>query len=151
MKKKIPPDAYAMYLSQGPGRSYAAVAKLLGVTKRAVAFRAERDNWQKKLQEDEAKAREKAEKAAAENIQTLREQDLKVIRFSKGRCVEALKTLPIDSATDAIKNFMLLVKVERELRGDPETNASRLEEITRDEIRTLLTTQPAGTDGPDDY
>ena len=151
MKKKIPPDAYAMYLAQGPGRSYAAVAKVLGVTKRAVAFRAERDNWQKKLQADEAIAREKSEKAAAENIQTVREQDLKVVRFGKGRCVEALKTLPIDSATDAIKSYMLLVKMDRELRGEPEANASRLEEITREEIRTLLTTRPVGADGPDDY
>ncbi len=151
MKKRIPPDAYAFYLSLGVSRSYSAVAEKYGVSKRAVAFCAEREGWQKKLAADEGKVREKAERAAAENIQTLRDQDLKVIRFGKGRCVETLKTLPIESATDAIKTYMLLVKAERELRGDPETNASRLEEITRDEIRTLLTTQPAGTDGPDDY
>ena len=151
MKKKIPPEAFAFYLALGVGRSYGAVAERFSVTKRAVAFCAEREGWQKKLAKEEESARERAEKQAAESIQTLREQDLKVIRFSKGRCVEALKTLPIESATDAIKSFTLLVKVERELRGEPETNASRLEEITREEIRTLLTTKPVGADGSDDY
>jgi hypothetical protein len=46
VKKKIPPDAYAFYLGLGPGRSYQAVAERYVVTKRAVAFCADRGHWQ---------------------------------------------------------------------------------------------------------
>lgn len=152
MKKKIPADAFAFYLGLGPGRSYKAVADRFGATKRAVAFRAEKEEWQKRVREEETKLREKAEKQAAESIATTTKQHLKVFRFAQGRCIEALKTMPIDSAVDAIKIYALTIDKERQLRGDPaDERASRLEEITREEIRTLLTTTPVGTNGPDDY
>ncbi|MFN0009317.1 MAG: hypothetical protein ACKVXR_15545 [Planctomycetota bacterium] len=152
MKKKIPPDAFAFYLGLGPGRSYQAVADRYTVTKRAVAFCAERENWQKRIREEDQKLREKAEKQAAENNKTVREGQLRVLRFIQGKAIEALKAMSIDSAVDAAKVYTLALDKERQLIGDNgDQSASLVEQITRDEVRTLLTTKPVGADGPDDY
>ena len=152
MKKKIPPDALAFYLGLGPGRSYQAVAERYSVSKRAVAFCAEREHWQKRIREEDQKLREKAEKQAAENNKTVREGQLKVLRFIQGKAIEALKAMSIDSAVDAAKLYALAIDKERQLLGDTDGQSpSMVEQITRDEVRNLLTTKPASEDGPDDY
>jgi uncharacterized protein YdaU (DUF1376 family) len=152
VKKKIPPDAYAFYLGLGPGRSYQAVAERYVVTKRAVAFCADRENWQKRIREEESKLREKAEKQAAESNKTVRQGQLKVLRFIQGKAIEALKDMSITSAVDAAKVYTLALDKERQLLGDSgDENPSVVEQITRDEVRNLLTTRPVGADGPDDY
>lgn len=152
MKRKIPPDAFAFYLGLGPGRSYQAVADHYKVSKRAVAFCAERENWQKRIREEDEKLRQKAEKQAAESNKTVREGQLKVLRFIQGKAIEALKAMSIDSAVDAAKVYTLALDKERQLLGDSGDKApSIVEQITREEVRDLLTTRPAGTDGPDDY
>jgi hypothetical protein len=152
VKKKIPPDAYAFYLGLGPGRSYQAVAERYVVTKRAVAFCADRENWQKRIREEDSKLREKAEKQAAESNKTVRQGQLKVLRFIQGKAIEALKDMSITSAVDAAKVYTLALDKERQLLGDSgDENPSVVEQITRDEVRNLLTTRPVGADGPDDY
>ena len=150
MKKKLGPDAFAFYLGLGPGRSYAAVAERFGVTKRAVAFCAERENWQERLVEEEQKLRDSAVKAAAETIESATEKHLKVLRFIQGKAIEALKAMPIENAVDAVKAYTLALDKERQVRGSPADQAAgRIEQITRDEIRTLLTTKPPAEDGSD--
>ena len=152
MKKKIPPDAFAFYFGLGPGRSYKAVGDRYTVTKRAVAFCAEREKWQKRIREEEAKISAKAEKEAAENNRTVRQGQLKVLRFMQGKAVEALKAMSIDSAVDAAKVFTLALDKERQLLGDTGGQSpSIVEQITREEVRNLLTTKPVGADGADDY
>ncbi len=59
--KKIPPEAFDHYFSLGPPRSYQAVAERYGVTKRAVTNLARREDWQRRLTEIEAKARDEAD------------------------------------------------------------------------------------------
>lgn len=152
MKRKIPPEAFAFYLGLGVGRSYQAVAERYSVSKRAIATRAEKEGWQAKLAEEEQKARVSAEKQAAESIETVNEKHLKVLRFIQGRAIESLKSMPIESAMDAVKAYALSLDKERQIRGSPsEQAASRIEEITRQEIRTLLTTKPRDPNDPDDY
>ena len=152
MKKKIPPDAYALYLGLGPGRSYQAVADHYKISKRAVAFCAERERWQERIREEEKKLREKAEHQAAESNKTVRQSQLKVLRFIQGKAIEALKEMKIDSAVDAAKVYTLALDKERQLLGDTGGESpSIVEQITRDEVRNLLTTRPVGAEGPDDY
>ena len=152
MKKKIPPDAFAFYLGLGPGRSYQLVAERYGVSKRAVAFCSEREHWQARLAEEDNKVRERAEKAAAESNQSSIEKHLKVFRFIQGRSIETLKSLPIETAMDAVKAYGLAVDWERQLLGGTgNTSASVVEQITREEVRNLLTTRPVGADGQGDY
>jgi uncharacterized protein YdaU (DUF1376 family) len=122
------------------------------VTKRAVAFCADREDWQKRIREEESKHREKAEKQAAESNKTVRQGQLKVLRFIQGKAIEALKDMSITSAVDAAKVYTLALDKERQLLGDSgDENPSVVEQITRDEVRNLLTTRPVGADGPDDY
>ena len=45
--RKIPPEAFDHYFSLGPERSYEAVARKYGVTKRAVTKLAKRESWQR--------------------------------------------------------------------------------------------------------
>ena len=152
MKRKIPLDAFAFYLALGVGRSYAAVAERYSVSKRAVAFKAEKERWQERIAAEEKQARVHAEKQASESIESVNDKHLKVLRFIQGRAIEALKSMPIETAMDAVKAYALSLDKERQLRGGPaDQAASRIEEITREEIRTLLTTKPRDPDDPGDY
>jgi hypothetical protein len=152
LKKKIPPDAFAFYLGLGPGRSYQSVADRYTVTKRAVAFRAEKEKWQDRIREEDQKLREKAEKQAAESNKTVRQGQLKVLRYIQGKAIEALKEMKIDSAVDAAKVYTMALDKERQLLGDTDGESpSMVEQITRDEVRNLLTTKPPSEDDPDDY
>ena len=49
MSGKLPDDCFAYYVSLGAERSYHAVARHYGVTKRTVARRAAEEDWQGKL------------------------------------------------------------------------------------------------------
>lgn len=152
MKRKIPPEAFAFYLGLGVGRSYAAVAERYTVSKRAVAMRADKERWQDRIADEEQKARASAEKQAAESIETVNEKHLKVLRFIQGRAIEALKSMPIDTAMDAVKAYALSLDKERQIRGGPADQAlSVVEKITRDEIRNILTTKPRDPGDPNDY
>lgn len=151
MKRKIPPEAFAFYLGLGVGRSYSAVAERYNVTKRAVAFKAEKERWQERLEQEERKASTKAEKEAAESIESVNEKHLKVLRFIQARSIEALKEMKIETAMDAVKAFALALDKERMIRGPGDQAASRIEEITRQEIRSLLITTRASPDDPNNY
>ena len=49
MTNKLPTEAYEYYIAIGPKRSYSAVAKRYGVSKRSVTKRARRDKWQDRV------------------------------------------------------------------------------------------------------
>ena len=163
MNRKLPPDAFTFYFSLGPGRSYQAVAEKFDVSKRAVSNLAERENWQAKIAELERKAREQAEAKALETLDDMNERHLKVLRFIQGRAIDALKTMPIESAMDAVRAYTMSVDKERTIRGEPSDRTHiDLAEVTREEIRTLLKVVPAAVpsgegasertvaEGPDD-
>ena len=152
MKRKIPPEAFAFYLGLGVGRSYSAVAERYSVSKRAVAMRADKEKWQEKLAEEERKARTKAEKNAAESIETVNEQHLKVLRYIQGKSIEALKTMPIETAMDAVKAYSLAFDKERLIRGGTgDQTLAVVVQTSRDEIRGVMTRTPLNPDDPTDF
>ena len=143
MNRKLGSDAFTFYFSLGPSRSYQAVAEKYGVSKRAVSNMAEREKWQEKLAELERKARDQAEAKALETLEDMNERHLKVLRFIQGRAIDAMKSMPIESAMDAVRAYTMSVDKERTIRGEP-TDRTQIDlaEVTREEIRTLLRVVP---------
>ncbi len=82
--KKIPPEAFDFYFSLGPGRSYQTVAERFGVSKRAVTNLAKREDWQRRLVEIEAKAREEADKKNAQTLKAIHERQLQSLGSARG-------------------------------------------------------------------
>ena len=80
MVNRIPANAYDEYLAMGADRSYRALAEQYGVSKVAVYKRAKKDGWQQRIAELDAKAREQAEEEAVDEIQAIRDQQLKEAR-----------------------------------------------------------------------
>jgi hypothetical protein len=152
VNRKIPPDAFTYYASLGPKRSYQAVAEHYTVSKRAVTGLADREKWQERLMEIERKARDKADEKVLETLEEMNVRHLKVLRFIQNKSIEALKSMPIDSAMDAVRAFGLCLDKERTIRGEPSDHSQvDIAQVTRDEMRRLLTTDPVGTNGPDDW
>lgn len=73
MNRKIPQDAFGFYFSLGVSRSYGAVAEKYGVSKRAVALLASREQWQPRIAELERKARQRTDELAVESRERTRE------------------------------------------------------------------------------
>lgn len=59
-------DAFGYYVSLGPRRTYRAVAKHYGVSKRTVSARAASEGWQQRIRDLEQKARAAADAEALE-------------------------------------------------------------------------------------
>src|SRR5215471_9000959 len=141
MAAKLPPEALGYYIELGAGRSYAAVADHFGVSKRAVVSRAIRDNWKQKVSEIEAKAKVDAEKRAGESLEAMNERHLRSLRAIQGKALEALRTMPIETAMDAVRALDLGIRGERVVRGEPsERTAVGIEDIVKREYQSWMTT-----------
>jgi hypothetical protein len=117
--KKLPDEALAVYLAQGAGRSHQAVATHFGVDKKTVTNRAMKENWKGRVAEHDRQRRAEAEKRAGESISAMDERHLKVAGYIQGRSIETLKSMPLDSAMDAVKAYKLAAEMERMIRGRP--------------------------------
>lgn len=138
--RKIPQDAFAFYLSLGPGRSYAQVAKNFGVSKRAVVTLATRENWQRQAEDLERTAREKANAKAGESIEEMNERHLKIARVVQNKALEALRQFPLETALHAVRALESSVRQERAIKGEPagETTSSIEDIIRREYSRWML-------------
>jgi hypothetical protein len=117
--KKLPDEAFAFYLAQGAGRSHQGVATHYGVDKKTVTNRAVAENWKDRVAEHDRQRRAEAEKRAGESISAMDERHLKVAGYIQGRSIETLKSMPLDSAMDAVKAYKLAAEMERMIRGRP--------------------------------
>ncbi|MEM7517345.1 MAG: hypothetical protein AAF368_10535 [Planctomycetota bacterium] len=139
MSKKLPIEAFAFYAGLGPDRSYSDVAREFGVSKRTLIRRAKSEDWLARIEKIEAEARLKMDKKAVESIEEMGERHLKILRAIQGKALATLQRMELGSAMDAVRSLDLAVKSERLLRGDgSERDAERIEELHREEIRTLL-------------
>jgi len=145
--RTLPLEAYSYYVSLGPERSYQAVATEFASSKRTVVRRAKLEDWQRRIEKIESEARLRVDKKAVDSIEEVSERHLKILRAIQSKALQALQTMEITSAMDAVRALDLTVKAERVVRGDPsDRDQARLEEITRDEIQNLL----ASTESDDD-
>ncbi len=123
MRKKIPLDAFEYYFALGAGRSYRAVAEHFGVSKTAVANAAEREGWQRRVEEREQKARDAAEKESEETLEEMRRDHLKLLRLMRLKAIEVLQRMPLERSIDGIKTLELVIRQERLIRGEPSERA----------------------------
>ncbi len=139
MSSRIPPDAFDYYVALGPDRSYRAVAEHYDVTKRAVTKRAASEGWAQRLEQIELAARERSDERLVETLEDMNVRHLKILKAVQGKALTTLKGTPLSSGMDAVRALEMTIRQERLIRGEPtERNAMSIEEITREEIRSLL-------------
>lgn len=139
-RRRIPPDAFEIYMSLGPDRSYQAVADRLGVSKRAVTDRAAKERWKEKVDQIEAKARKGAEQRMIETLEEMNSRHMKSLRLVQARAIEALRGMTLESAMDAVRALDLAVRQERLIRGEPSERAAvQVEEVIRREYSRWMT------------
>jgi hypothetical protein len=143
MVARIPPDAFDVYFSLGPSRSYQAVAARFGVTKRAVTKHAVRAGWQQRLADLERKARERSDDKIVETLDSMNGRHLRMWQVVQGRALEALKAMPLKDAMAAVRALDLSVKGERVARGEPtERGALDIESVIRREYESWMRPVP---------
>jgi hypothetical protein len=145
MTNKIGIDAFEYYIALGPGRSYQAVADKYGVTKRAVTKKATLENWQQRIIDRERKAHEAMDKKAVETLEQMSARHLKVCKLIQRKALEALRSMPLTTAMEAVKALNLTIKQERLVRGEPTDRTASVEEVIKREYERWLT-----SDNPDD-
>ena len=119
MGRKLPEQAYEHYLELGVERSYQTVADHYGVSKAAVVNRAKRDDWQGRLRRIEREARERTERKAVDDMEAVRERQLKSARYLQARALEALRDLPPAQAGRVAQALNIAWKHELLLLGEP--------------------------------
>jgi hypothetical protein len=145
MAKKIPPDAFNLYVGLGADRSYQAVAERYGVTKRAVTKLAARERWQDRVVELERKAREGAEQKALESLEAMNLRHLRSLKVVQGRALEALRSMPLSTAMEAVRSLDMAIRQERLIRGEPsDRTAVSVEEVVKREYRRWMKPEEAG-------
>ena len=150
MVRKIPPDAFSYYLSLGTQRSYEAVARKYGVSKRAVTKLGTKEHWQDRLIELERKARQSTEQKTVETLEAIHERHLRAMRVLQVKGLEALKSYPLTTAMDAVRAIEIGVKNERLIWGEPsDRTAVSVEEIIKREYERWMV--PAGRNGNADH
>ncbi len=132
--KKLPDDAFSVYLAMGVRRSHQAVADRFGVDKKTVTNRAMKEGWKQRIDDHERAERERLERNAAESVATMNDRHLKLISFIQGRAIETLKAVPLDTAINAVKALSIAIDKERVIRGEPTQRSTiDLERKLRDE------------------
>ncbi len=154
MTGKIPPDAFMVYFSLGPDRSYQTTADRFQVSKRAFVKMAVNENWQERVEKLERKAREATEQKAVETLEAMHTRHLKSVRVIQGKALEALKAQSLSSAMEAVRALELSIKQERLIRGEPtDRSVVAVEDVIRREYARWLdngdTEEEADEDEPD--
>ena len=68
----------------------------------------------------------------------MNQRHLKVLKVIQGKALEALRTLPLERATDAVKALELVMKQERIARGDPDEGNETVEQLIKREYERWL-------------
>src|SRR5688572_27623752 len=135
---RIPPGAYEAYLEQGAERSYQALADRYGCSKTAIVKKAKKERWQERIAEIERKARERAEEKAVDELEAVRQRQLKESRFLLARSLQVLKSQPPERGIRAAAAINIAWKHELLLLGEPTERQANVEELIKRETRDLL-------------
>ena len=151
MVRKLPHDAFEYYVSLGIDRSYQAVADHYKVSKVTVVNRAKKERWQQELREIEQEARDRMRKKALDDLEAVRERQLKTARYLQSRAIEMLKDLPPEKAVKAAAALSIGWKHELLLLGEPsERTEVDVWDRVREEQERWLTTIEEVEKEPDD-
>jgi transposase-like protein len=136
---RIPTDAFEVYVSLGPDRSYQAVASKLGVAKRSITRLATRDHWQERLLQIEREAQERVREKLTESMEAINTRHLKMTRAVQAKALAALQALPLNTGMDAVRALDLAIKQERLILGEPnERTAVSVEDTIKREYQRWM-------------
>jgi len=140
---KIPPDAFEYYVGLGLQRSYQAVAKRYGASKRAVAKRAATEQWAERLVKIERTARDRLDAKMTETLEAVNTRHLQTLRAIQAKALQALQVMPLDSGMDAVRALDTAIRQERVILGEPgERSAISVEEIIKREYERWMAPAP---------
>jgi transposase-like protein len=146
---RLPADAFSQYLALGPERSYEALARRLGVTKRTISRVATKERWQERIAKIEQQARERTDEKAAESIEAINTRHLQILRAIQSKALQGLAAVRLDNAMDCVRALDLAIRQERVVLGEPgERNAVSFEEVARKEFERWM--KPADDEGGED-
>jgi hypothetical protein len=140
VNRRIPQDAFECYYALGQARSYEALAERYGVSRRAIAKVAAKEGWKERVRELDLTARQRATEKLLETAEEMSARHLKVLRFIQSKAIEAIRSMPSDSAMDGVKAYTAAVNQERLVRGEPTERAELdiAEVVRRESARWLL-------------
>lgn len=139
MSGRLPDDAFEHYVSLGPERSYQAVADHYDVAKVTVTRHAKAQDWQGRIRELDAKARERSDQKLLEAMEVVRERHLKSARVLQAKALEALAKLPPEKAVKAAQALAIGWKHELLVLGEPTERQATVEETIRREYERWMT------------
>lgn len=121
VRRRVGADAFAIWAAMPESeRSFAAVAKILGVDRSSVFRTANRERWRKRLEKLEPQvARRTEEKIDAELVESLSDVRARQARIGKElqeRGLEALEKFDIVDTKDALKAIDLGTRIEAQAR-----------------------------------
>lgn len=99
---RVPANAFELYTQMGQKGSYEKVAKLCGVTKRAITKKAVKEKWSLKLK-----------RRLAQSVQ------LEVLEELECKAVDAIKSLPINNIAQATYLLDFVWKHKKRLAWTP--------------------------------
>jgi len=150
VRTRIPVEAFEYYVGLGATRSYEAVAKKYGVSKTAVVKLAKRECWQDRMARVERDAHKRSEERATESIEAMNDRHLRVMQVIQRKALEALKSMSLDTAIEAVRALDISVRQERLIRGEPSDRTElTTESILRREFDSWMSEAPGEPDGGD--
>lgn len=136
---KVPDDAFDVYVNMGQGRSYQALAQKYGVDKRTIVRIARREDWKRRLMKIQNDVRRETDRKLVRDLHAVRERHVQQSRFVQGLLLKAMKEAPPREAARMVGPLSLAWRHEMFILGNPEERqATTIEEVTRQEIQTLL-------------
>jgi len=135
---KLPDDAFEKYVAMGPDRSYQALAKRLGVDKRSITRLAVKEKWIERLAKIQKDARAETDRKLVGDLQVVREQQLRELRFLRSESLKVMKGLPPEQAIRVAAALNVAWKHELLLLGDPTERSNNLRERIRGECDRWL-------------
>lgn len=131
--KRVPRDAFALYVALGAARSLELVAASYGLPLDAARAAATRERWEERLSDVERRAEALAGPVGARGAGDRHRRMLIAIA---SKAATELKTFQLTNARDAIRAAELVIRLERMI-GDAAPSSVAFEEDARDP-RALL-------------
>jgi hypothetical protein len=139
VKRKIPDDAFAVYVAMGHERSHQALADQLGVTKRAVTERASDERWCERLDAIEADVRARVEEKLRDDLEESQLRYRKLLRAVESRAAQVIAEQPLRNCLEGVRALDLAIKMQMLLAGQPSQRTELVvAATTKAEIDRLL-------------
>ena len=98
-----------------------------------------RESWQRRIQEIETRARTASDERAVETLEAVNGRHLKAMRVVQGKALEALRTMSLADAMDAVRALDMAIRQERLILGEPTgRNAVSVEDVIKREYEKLM-------------